>query len=163
LIRSPSRDEFVNTFGHLFEYSPWVVERAWKQQPFADEAALHAAFMKIVMNAPSAEQLALIRAHPQLGIKTALTADSEHEQSGAGLKSLSQQDFETFSALNAAYNDKFGFPFIICVRLQTKASILAAFKQRLLNDAATEHQAALTEIGHITRLRLQDMKLGVAA
>jgi 2-oxo-4-hydroxy-4-carboxy-5-ureidoimidazoline decarboxylase len=119
--------------------------------------------MQIVLDAPAKAQLALIRAHPQLGIKAALTVESETEQSGAGLKNLPPAEFDKFTALNAAYAKKFGFPFIICVRLQTKASILAAFERRLQNDAATEHAQALTEIGYISRLRLQDMKLRVSA
>ncbi len=157
MINFPSRDGFVTKFGHLFEHSPWVVERAWALGPFADEDALHAAMMRVVAEAGDAAQLALIRAHPELAARTALTAESDAEQAGAGLKHLTAAEFERFAELNAAYREKFGFPFIICVRLQTKASIFAAFEQRLHNGAAAEQAQALREIGLITRLRLQDM------
>ncbi len=121
MIGPADRDGFVRAYGHLFEHSPWVVERAWQQRPFADEAALHAALMRVVDKASEAEQLALIRAHPELGTGVALTADSEAEQTGAGLKRLSPEEFARFTALNAAYREKFGFPFIICVRLHSKS------------------------------------------
>jgi 2-oxo-4-hydroxy-4-carboxy-5-ureidoimidazoline decarboxylase len=157
LIEFPSRDGFVTKFGHLFEHSPWVVERAWAMWPFADEDALHAAMMRVVAEAGDSAQLALIRAHPELAARTALTAESAAEQAGAGLKHLSPAEFERFASLNAAYRERFGFPFIICVRLQMKASIFAAFEARLQNDAAAEQAEALAQIGLITRLRLQDM------
>jgi 2-oxo-4-hydroxy-4-carboxy-5-ureidoimidazoline decarboxylase len=159
LIAARNRDEFVTTFGHLFEHSPWVVERAWDKRPFPDERALHGAFMAVVAEAGRPEQLALIRAHPELGMKAVdLTEASDSEQSGAGLKHLREAEFERFAALNAAYRGKFGFPFIICVRQHSKTSILAAFEQRLLNDEAAETSRALAEIGAITFLRLNDMK-----
>ncbi len=163
MIAAPNRQTFVKTFGHLFEYSPWVVERAWDLRPFADEDALHAAFLQVVRQADTEEQLGLIRAHPELGVKAALTTASDSEQSGAGLKNLSQDEFQKFAVLNAAYKEKFGFPFIVCVREHSKASILAAFEQRLRHDPATEHAAALAEIFKITRLRLHDILLGAAA
>jgi 2-oxo-4-hydroxy-4-carboxy-5-ureidoimidazoline decarboxylase len=145
---------FVTRFGHLFEHSPWVVERAWSKRPFADAKALDAALMESVHEASQAEQLALIRAHPRLGIAQALTDASEAEQAGAGLKALNGEEFQRFAALNAAYEETFGFPFIICVGRKTKTEILAAFEARLGHDAATEHEIALHEIGWIARLRL---------
>ena len=149
---------FVARFGHLFEHSPWVVERAAAFAPFANAAALHATLMEVVATAAPEEQLALIRAHPELGIKSVpLTQASDSEQTGAGLKALSDAEFDRFTALNAAYRKKFGFPFIICVRMHSKAGILAAFERRLGNDAAVEKARALTEIGHITKLRLHDL------
>lgn len=149
--------EFIAAYGALFEHSPWVVERAWARGPFADDAALHGAFMAVVNAAQEAEQLALIRAHPELGAKIALTEASTAEQMGAGLKALSAAEFAEFQALNAAYREKFGFPFVICVRRHTKASILAAFRARLNHDVAAERAEALSQIGEIARLRLEDL------
>ena len=150
--------EFVEKYADIFEHSPWVPERAFARGPFADKASLHAAFVAVVDEAGEAAQLALIRAHPQLGAKIALTEASTAEQQGAGLKSLTEQEFARFSGLNAAYNEKFGFPFVICVRRHTKTSILAAFAQRLTHDAATERAAALAEIAEIAKLRLEDKR-----
>ena len=156
-------DDFTARFGHLFEHSPWVAERAAENAPFADADSLHAALMAVVAQASEAEQLALIRAHPELAAKSVeLTEASEGEQKGAGLKALSAEEFARFGRLNAAYGAKFGFPFIICVRMHDKTGIFSAFEQRLGHDAAEERARALREIGFITRLRLNDL-LGVTA
>jgi 2-oxo-4-hydroxy-4-carboxy-5-ureidoimidazoline decarboxylase len=135
----------------LFEHSPWVEERAVSRS--------HADLMAVVHNAAPEEQLALIRAHPELAGKAAvdgtLTEASAAEQASAGLDRLTQAEFDRFHALNAAWRAKFDFPFIICVRLTDKAGILAAMERRLANDRDTEIAAALDEIGEIVRLRLE--------
>jgi 2-oxo-4-hydroxy-4-carboxy-5-ureidoimidazoline decarboxylase len=157
-----SKAEFISRFGHIFEHSPWVVEDAWERRPFADEAALHAAFMEVVEMAGAPAQLKLLNAHPELAAKVELTEASEAEQQGAGLKHLTAAEFKRFSALNAAYREKFQFPFIICVRLHSKAGILQAFEARLGNDAVTERREAIAQIGLITQLRLGDLLEGAA-
>lgn len=145
--------------GDVFEHAPWVAERAWAARPFASVAALHDAMLQAVRAAPRAQQLAFLRGHPELAGKVAragaMTADSKSEQGGLGLDRLSDTDFARFERANAAYAAKFGFPFIVCVRLHKSAeSILAAFERRVDNDVETEFATALTEVGHITRLRL---------
>lgn len=152
------RQAFIDRYGALFEHSPWVVARAAERLPLPD---LHAGLMKVVTEAKPEEQLALIRAHPELAGKAAvdgsLTEASAAEQASAGLDRLSQAEFDRFHALNAAYRQKFGFPFIICVRLTDKAGILAAMERRLGNDRDTEIATALDEIGEIVRLRLESI------
>jgi 2-oxo-4-hydroxy-4-carboxy-5-ureidoimidazoline decarboxylase len=110
------------------------------------------------------ERLALIRAHPELAGKAAiaktLTAESNAEQASAGLDKLTPEEFERFHALNAAYRERFGFPFIIAVRLNDKTSILAAMQARLDNDKAAEVAEAIQQIGLISKLRLQDAVTG---
>jgi 2-oxo-4-hydroxy-4-carboxy-5-ureidoimidazoline decarboxylase len=160
-LNAASRAEFIAAVGDIFEHAPWVAERAYAARPFAGVGALHEAMMLAVRAAPRAEQLAFLRGHPELGGKVAragaMTADSKAEQGGLGLDQLSDRDFARFARANAAYAQKFGFPFIVCVRRHTSAeSILSTFEQRVGNDAETEFAAALTEIGHITRLRLED-------
>jgi OHCU decarboxylase len=150
--------EFVQTYADIFEHSPWVPERAFCRGPFADKLSLHAAFVAVVNEAGEDEKLALIRAHPELGARIALTDASTAEQQGAGLKNLTEEEFNRFSALNAAYREKFGFPFVICVRRHTKSSILAAFAERLAQNQAAERAAALAEIYEIAKLRLEDAK-----
>jgi 2-oxo-4-hydroxy-4-carboxy-5-ureidoimidazoline decarboxylase len=153
-----TRDDFIAKYRELFEHSPWVVERAADNQPFPD---LHAGLMAAVADATTDEQLALIRAHPELAGKAAidktLTDASNAEQASAGLDRLTQEEFDTFHALNQAYREKFGFPFIICVRKTNKAGILAAMESRFANTQDTEFAAALHEIGEIVRLRLEAM------
>ena len=140
----------------LFEHSPWVEARAEARPSSGDR---HADLMAVVHEATREEQLALIRAHPELAGKAAvdgmLTGASAAEQASAGLDRLTQAEFDHFHALNAAWRDKFGFPFIICVRLTDKAGILAAMERRLGNDRETEIATALDEIGKIVRLRLE--------
>ena len=140
----------------LFEHSPWVEARA---DGGASSGDRHADLMAVVHAATPEEQLALIRAHPELAGKAAvdgsLTEASAAEQASAGLDRLTRPEYDRFHALNAAYAEKFGFPFIICVRRTDKAGILAAMERRLANDRDTEIAAALDEIGEIVRLRLE--------
>ncbi len=142
----------------LFEHSPWVEERADARPSSGDR---HADLMAVLYDATPDEQLALIRAHPELAGKAAidgsLTEASAAEQASAGLDRLTPTEFERFHTLNAAYRDRFDFPFIICVRLTDKAGILAAMERRLGNDRNTEIATALDEIGKIVRLRLEAM------
>jgi 2-oxo-4-hydroxy-4-carboxy-5-ureidoimidazoline decarboxylase len=139
----------------LFEHSPWVEARADARPSAGDR---HSDLMAVVRDAAPDEQLALIRAHPELAGKAAvdLTRASAAEQAGVGLDRLTQAEFDRFHALNAAYREKFGFPFIICVRLTDKAGILAAMERRLANDRDTEIATAIEQIGEIVRLRLAD-------
>ena len=155
-INALDRAGFVARFGFLFEHSPWIVEQAADRRPFADLAAMRAALMEVVAGSPPEARLALLRAHPQLARKVAMTAESTAEQASAGLDRLSPQEFERFHRLNDAYDDCFGFPFIICVRLTDKAGILAAMESRLGNSVETELATALNEVGKIVDLRLKD-------
>jgi len=159
-LNASDRATFVDAVGDIFEHARWVAERAYAARPFASIAALHDAMMHVVRTAPTAEQLAFLRGHPELGGKVAragaMTTDSKTEQGGLGLDRLSDANFARFEHANDAYVKKFGFPFIVCVRRHTSAeSILASFEQRVGNDPETEFAAALSEIGHITRLRLE--------
>ena len=158
MIIDTDPDAFIRHYGGLFEHSPWVVMRAAARLPLAD---VHSGLMAVVHEATPEEQLMLIRAHPELAGKAAidrtLTAESASEQASAGLDRLSQDEYEHFHALNAAYSARFGFPFILCVRLTDKAGILAAMEERLANDRETEIATAIAEIGKITALRLKDL------
>lgn len=141
----------------LFEHSPWVEERADAAPSCGDR---HADLMAVVHAASREEQLALIRAHPELAGKAAmdrtLTEASAAEQASAGLDRLTPEEYARFHALNAAYRAAHDMPFIICVRLTDKAGILAAMETRAGHDTETEIATALAEIGKITKLRLED-------
>jgi 2-oxo-4-hydroxy-4-carboxy-5-ureidoimidazoline decarboxylase len=160
VINALSDAQFVGRFGFLFEYSPWVAARAAGRRPFANAVEMRAAMIAVMAEAREEELLALLRAHPRLADKVAqtrgLTQESAQEQASAGLDRLSPEDYACFHALNEAYDAKFGFPFIICVRLTDKDGILAAMARRLENDHAEEFTAALVEIGKIVDLRLAD-------
>jgi len=150
--------QFVAALGGIFEHSPWVAEAVVDKRPFATLAALHQAMADAVRAVDDATKLALLRQHPDLAGKAAragaMTADSVSEQGSAGLDRLSEPEFGRFGALNSAYMEKFGFPFIVCVRRHTKDSIFRQFETRLKNDTPAEYGAALTEIFRITALRL---------
>jgi 2-oxo-4-hydroxy-4-carboxy-5-ureidoimidazoline decarboxylase len=151
---------FLEVCGPLYEHSPWVAERAFASRPFASREAFHAALVAVVAAATADEQLALIRAHPDLVGRLAregrLTAASATEQSAAGLAALSPAEIAAFERFNEAYRDRFGFPFVICARENRKEAILAAFPTRLAHTADEERATALAEIGRIGRLRLLD-------
>jgi 2-oxo-4-hydroxy-4-carboxy-5-ureidoimidazoline decarboxylase len=165
-LNACSREMFVATLGGIFEKAPWVAERAFESRPFATVAALHEAMADGVAAADSELQLAFLRGHPELGGKVAragaMTGASRAEQGGLGLDRLSDEEFARFERLNAAYRQRFGFPFIIAVRRHTRDSILDRFEARLANSPEAERAAALSEIGHITRMRLVDSVDGPA-
>jgi OHCU decarboxylase len=152
--------EFTSVIGGAFEHSPWIARRAAGERPFAGIDDLHAAMCRIVEEAGEQRQLELICAHPDLVGRMAregrLTPESTAEQASAGLDRLATGEIEQFERYNAAYRQKFGFPFVICARDNRKESILLAFPSRLQNDRATEIRTALQEIFKIARLRLAD-------
>lgn len=154
------RAAFVASLGHLFEHSPWVAEETWSKRPFVGADVLHAALCATMHAASRERQLALIRAHPDLAGRLAqqkkLTAESTREQASAGLDQLTDAELTEFTRQNDAYKTKFGFPFIICARLNAKAAILNAMKTRLNHAPETEFATALGEIEKIARLRLLD-------
>lgn len=158
-LNQSSQAEFVAALGDIFEQTPAIAATVWQQRPFANCADLHAKMLAIVQALTPAAQLTLIQAHPDLGSKARMAIASVQEQASAGLDQLTPSEYEQFLELNQRYRGKFGFPFIIAVKHHSKASILAAFQQRLGNSIAQEHQQALAEIGEIARLRLESCVL----
>ena len=157
-------EAFVQALGEIYEDSPWVAERACSRRPFADVAALTDTLAAVVASATKEEKLALVRAHPDLAGKAAragtLTHASTAEQGTLGLDRLSDAEYDRFETLNGAYKARFGFPFVICVRRQTRDAILGAFDRRLTNDADAELKTALSEIDLIARLRVAQFVKG---
>ena len=155
---------FTRALGAVFERSPWVAQRAWASRPYVTLRDLHAAMVSAVRQAPLEEQIALLRAHPDLAGRAAragaMTDSSVAEQASAGLDRLTADEYERFHRLNAAYRDRFGFPFIIAVRHHDKAGILAAFRQRLDHTREQEIDMALDQVGEIAWLRLQALVAG---
>jgi 2-oxo-4-hydroxy-4-carboxy-5-ureidoimidazoline decarboxylase len=149
---------FTAALGDIFEHSPWVADAAHRAAPFTNLQALYEAMTAAVRAAVVERQMALIAGHPDLAGKAAregtITTDSKIEQSSAGLDRLSETEFADFQRLNGAYREKFGIPFIVCVRRHSKESILRQFAQRLRNDKAAERDTALDEIFRIAALRL---------
>ena len=160
------RETFVAEFGGVFEHSPWIAEDAHALElgPMHDSAVgVHAALVRIFRAAPSKRRLEVLAAHPDLAGKLAqakrLTDESTAEQASAGLDALTDKERATFTKLNDAYTSKFGFPFIIAVRDNTKASIMEAFRRRIDSDRDAEFAEACRQVERIAELRLQE-KLG---
>lgn len=151
-----SQDEFTCALGAVFENTPAIAHRAWHSRPFSHVEEIHDAMVETVKNLSPADQLALIRAHPDLGSRAQMAEASVKEQAEAGLTQLTPNEYKQIQQLNQRYKDRFQFPFIIAVKRHTKASIFENFKQRLINDPATERETALSEICHIARLRLME-------
>ena len=155
-----SRSVFLARFGAVYEASPWVAEAVWPQAEtgaLEDPGVLAREMRTVVDAAPLEMKLALIRAHPELASRAKMADASVREQSGAGLDQCSPAEFDAFQRLNAAYNARFGFPFIIAVKGLTRAEILAAFAARLANDPETEFEAAIEQIHRIAGFRLADL------
>lgn len=156
-VNSLPEEEFVRQLGWIFEHSPWVAERAHARRPFADLGALHAALADQLDQADYNEQLALLRAHPDLGTRARMSEASAGEQAGAGLDRLTPDEFSLLHRLNAAYKEKFGFPFIFAVKGSTKHDILKALESRLHASPETEFSEALSQVKRISLFRLQEM------
>lgn len=154
------RPSFVQALDGIFEHSPWVADAAWAAAPFGSRDELLAALVAAMRSAPHAQQLALIRAHPELAGRAAvrgeLTDESRGEQRGAGLDACSPEEFERLQQLNAAYLAKFGFPFILAVRGYDRRGIIERFAARLAHSPEAEFDEALTQIARIAALRLAD-------
>jgi OHCU decarboxylase len=156
-----SQGEFLRVIGPVFEHSPWIAENAAPRAPFPAVNHLHRALCDAVRHATEEQKLSLIRAHPDLvgraALAGSLTAASTAEQAAAGLSQLTAEEMALFQKQNAAYREKFGFPFVICARLNKKEAIIAGFERRLKNSRAEEVSAALEEIFKIAELRLRDL------
>jgi 2-oxo-4-hydroxy-4-carboxy-5-ureidoimidazoline decarboxylase len=164
-INALSHGEFIARLGWIFEHSPWVVERAWAKRPFTGEDHLHAAMMETVEHAARPDQLALLRAHPDLGARArvgvadamGLSEASAAEQKGAGLDRLTIREHEQLMKLNTEYRKKFGFPFLYAVRGTNHHDILKALEQRLTHADEEEFLEALKQVYRIARFRLESV------
>jgi N-carbamoyl-L-amino-acid hydrolase len=168
-LNAASVADFVALLDGTYEHSPWIAERAAAARPFASLAALKVALARVVREASIDEQLGLIRAHPELAGKAAvageLTAESTNEQQKAGLTACTAEEFAKLQKLNADYNARFGFPFILAVRGPrgtgfTRAEIIATFERRLRAHPDVERAECLRQIHRIAEIRLND-KFGV--
>jgi 2-oxo-4-hydroxy-4-carboxy-5-ureidoimidazoline decarboxylase len=149
--------EFTRLVGPIFEHSPWIAARTAAQRPFASREALRAALITTVAKASDEEKLSLIRAHPDLIGDAHLTAASQAEQASAGLQDVHAAEAAQFREYNRQYRERFGFPFVICARLNKKEAIAQAFPVRLRNSREQEMKTALQEISKIAELRLRDL------
>lgn len=154
--------DFIDRFGGIYEHSAWVAEAAFTS--VGDDLSsdsLASLFAQIVDSAPEERRLALIRAHPDLAGRAAisgtLTAESNYEQASAGIDQCTPEEFARLQDLNERYKSKFDFPFVMAVRNSNRQAILSAIEARLQNDPAVEFDRAILEIHKIAKLRLEAM------
>ncbi|MBW4691591.1 MAG: 2-oxo-4-hydroxy-4-carboxy-5-ureidoimidazoline decarboxylase [Lyngbya sp. HA4199-MV5] len=154
-LNQMAQGEFVAALGAVFEDTPAIAHATWNQRPFTTVTDLHQAMVAIVQQMTQAEQLVLIRAHPDLGSKAKMAEASVQEQAGVGLDRLTPAEYDRFHTANEAYKARFGFPFIIAVKKHTKDSILDAFDRRLHHSPEAEITQAIIEITQIAQFRLE--------
>ena len=164
-LNAASQAEFTALLDGTYEHSPWVAQAAWHKRPFASLSALKLALVQVLREADVDAQLKLMRAHPELAgkamVSKTLTAESTNEQGKAGLTDCTAEEFAKIQQLNAAYNAKFGFPFMLAVRGPrgtglSKAEIIATFERRLDNHPDYEHAESLRNIHRVAEIRLDD-------
>ncbi|MFT3991142.1 MAG: 2-oxo-4-hydroxy-4-carboxy-5-ureidoimidazoline decarboxylase [Luteolibacter sp.] len=156
-MNSLSAERFVGCFGSVFEHSPWVAAGVEPMRPFSSAVQLHSKMVTVVKTATPDQQMSLICGHPDLAGRLTLTAESVREQASAGIGDAGDTILAEMRRLNGAYRERFGFPFIICARLNKVDAIVSAMKRRLLNERDAEIAAALEEIYKIAELRLADL------
>lgn len=157
-VNAMTKAVLVARFGDVAEHAPWVAELAALRRPFASREAMIASFQSAIREAPTAEQMGLIRAHPDLAGRAAvageLEEESRNEQAGAGLDRLTPEEFARFNELNTRYRQRFAIPFILAVKGASKQQILESFAERLGNDRDTEYANALDHVCRIVGLRI---------
>jgi 2-oxo-4-hydroxy-4-carboxy-5-ureidoimidazoline decarboxylase len=165
-INAMDQATFVETFGGIFENSPWVAEQGWTAHPFDSIDNVHQEMYAVIANAPRDDQVAFLNQHPELAGKEAqagtMTANSVAEQASAGLNALTPKEMQILADGNAAYREKFGFPFMIFVRGHTKEGIFFYLDRRLQNDPTTDEELhnAMMQVYGITRSRVQRVVSG---
>jgi len=161
-LNARDRDAFVEALGWIFEDSPWVAERAWARRPFTSLQALHQAMIDVVQQGSEAEQLALLRAHPDLGTRARISDASTGEQRGAGLDRLNADEYGRLQRLNDHYRRRFGFPFLFAVKSSTKEDVLTALEARVGRSRDEELAEALRQVYRIAGFRLEDIVRGAS-
>ncbi len=162
-----ARAEFMERFGSVYEHSPWIAAQVFDAIQNDGQSTGQALdemderFRSVVLAAGRRRQLALLNAHPELACaprdQKKLTADSQNEQSGAGLDHCTKDEFTAFTRLNRQYRERFGFPFIMAVSGYQRQEILKALQSRVANDRKREFSEALEQVCRIGRLRLEKL------
>ena len=154
-VNAMNQTTFTTALGAIFEDSSWVAQQAWQARPFPSRLALHQAMKQEVSSAPQLKQLAILRAHPDLGTKARMSRESASEQGGAGLTQLTPEEYAELTALNQAYRAKFGFPFLYAVKGSTKTDIIEALRRRIEANQEGEFAEALEQVYRIAMFRLE--------
>ena len=153
-VNQLSENEFISTFGNVFEKTNWIANKAFSLKPYKDFDDLISTIIKIYENSSKEDCLKIFNAHPELAVEKKLTEDSHKEQKGANLNRCNNEEFNEFKDLNKKYKKKFGFPFIIAVKGKNKNEILNNFRERIKNEINSEFNEAKNQVKKIATLRL---------
>ncbi|KAM9337258.1 2-oxo-4-hydroxy-4-carboxy-5-ureidoimidazoline decarboxylase [Symphorus nematophorus] len=159
-------EDFVNIFGNVVEKCPIITAAVWSRRPFMNMTALEAAISEFIDALPESGKEGILRCHPDLAgrdLKSgSLTRESQEEQRGAGMDALNSAEASRMARLNEEYKERFGFPFVICARMNDKANILRQLSARCQNERAVERARGIEEVKKICQLRLQGLVLSDA-
>ena len=152
-----SKNEFISTFGNIFEKTEWIAEKCYESKPYNNLDELVLKMMEIFENTEKDKHLEILNAHPDLAIEKKLTDDSKNEQKNASLNQCTNEEFLEFKNLNEKYKKKFGFPFIVAVKGKNKKEILNSFRQRITNNINSEFEEAKKQVKKIASFRLSEI------
>ncbi|XP_040921993.1 2-oxo-4-hydroxy-4-carboxy-5-ureidoimidazoline decarboxylase [Toxotes jaculatrix] len=159
-------EDFVNIFGNVVEKCPIITAAVWSRRPFASLPALEAAINEFIDALPESGKEGILRCHPDLAGRDlqrgTLTRESREEQARAGLDELDSAEASRMAWLNEDYKERFGFPFVICARMNDKANILRQLSERCRNERAVERARGIEEVKKICHLRLQGLVIADA-
>jgi OHCU decarboxylase len=156
-VNQLSENEFINTFGNVFEKTNWIANKAFNSKPYKSFDGFISTLIKIYENSSKEDCLKIFNAHPELAVEKKLTKDSHKEQRGANLNRCNDEEFNEFKNLNIAYKSKFGFPFIIAVKGKNKNEILNNFRKRIKNEINSEFNEAKEQVKKIATFRLNEI------
>ena len=156
-VNQLSENEFIGTFGNVFEKTNWIANKAFNLKPYNNFEELISTIIKIYENSSREDCLKIFNAHPELAIEKKLTEDSHKEQKSANLNRCNDEEFNEFKNLNLKYRKKFGFPFIIAVKGKKKEEILENFRQRFTNDVTKEFNETKEQVKKIANFRLKEI------
>jgi len=152
-----SENEFIGTFGNIFEKTNWIANRAFNSKPYRNFNEFISTIIKIYENSSKEDCIKIFNAHPELAVEKKLTEDSHKEQKGANLNRCNNEEFNEFKNLNYEYKKKFGFPFIIAVKGKNKSEILINFRNRIKNEMDLEFEEAKNQVKKIATFRLKEI------
>jgi len=156
-INRLSENEFIGTFGNIFEKTNWIANRAFNSKPYRNFNEFISTIIKIYENSSKEDCIKIFNAHPELAVEKKLTEDSHKEQKGANLNRCNDEEFNEFKDLNYEYKKKFGFPFIIAVKGKNKSEILINFRKRINNEIDLEFEEAKNQVKKIATFRLKEI------
>jgi 2-oxo-4-hydroxy-4-carboxy-5-ureidoimidazoline decarboxylase len=156
-VNQLSENEFIDTFGNVFEKTNWIANKAFNLKPYKNFDDFISTVIKIYENSSREDYLTIFNAHPELAVEKKLTEDSHKEQKGANLNRCNNEEFSEFKNLNIEYRSKFGFPFIISVKGKNKNEILNNFRKRIKNEINLEFNEAKEQVKKIATFRLNEI------